>query len=166
MTAVETLLESIRAARDYPNGLLDDLPDEDWYRMPAEGVTHIGWQLGHIAWAQAGLCLIRVCGQEPDTVTVLPREYAGLFGKGSTPQADATLYPAPADLRTGADRIHAAALEAVSQLDDSELDEPAGPPHLMFTSKREALRWCAHHELTHTGQIILLRRLLGHTARR
>lgn len=166
MSAVAALLDNIRAARDYTNGLLDDLPEEDWYRMPTEGVTHIAWQAGHITWAQAGLCLIRVCGQKPESLTVLPQEYVELFGKGSTPQADADRYPAPADLRAVADRVHAAVIEAVSQLDDAELEQPAGAPHPMFTTKREALRWCAHHELTHTGQIILLRRLLGHAARR
>ncbi|QDU41405.1 DinB superfamily protein [Maioricimonas rarisocia] len=166
MTAVASLLDELRAAREYTNGLLDHVPDGDWYRMPAEGVTHIAWQVGHLAWAELGLCLVRVCGMSPEEISLLPKHYGELFGKGSVPRTEDDRHPEPAELRAAADRVHAAALEAVSQLDDSVLDEPAGPPHLMFTSKREALRWCAHHELTHTGQIILLRRLLGHTARR
>ena len=57
---LETPLRQIQDAREYTLSLIEDLEPDDWFRMPAEGVTHIAWQAGHIAMAQFRLCLERL----------------------------------------------------------------------------------------------------------
>jgi uncharacterized damage-inducible protein DinB len=49
---------------------------------------------------------------------------------------------------------------------DEQLDVPVDPPHPVFNTKLEAIGWCSNHELLHTGQIALLRRLMGKPPRR
>ena len=42
----------IEFARRYTLILLQDLDDADWFRQPSEGVTHIAWQVAHLAMAE------------------------------------------------------------------------------------------------------------------
>ena len=38
----------------------------EWFRQPTEGVTHIAWQVGHLALAEYWLTLERIRGRRPD----------------------------------------------------------------------------------------------------
>ena len=129
--------------------------------MPREGVTHIAWQVGHIAVAEYYLTLQRIRGKRPEDGELIPEELMGLFGKGSIPQADASAYPSPDDIRQMFDRVHLRAVEEVGSLQDGILDEATDPPHPMFSTKLGALSFCPQHEMLHAGQIGLLRRLSG-----
>ena len=80
--------ERIEFARGYTLELLNDIPDADWFCMPSEGVTHIAWQVGHLAMAEYAICLARRRGSEIDDKTFLSRKFRRRFGKGSAPVAD------------------------------------------------------------------------------
>src|SRR5205085_865775 len=41
MSALQTALDQIAFARRYTLGLLEGVPEAEWFRMPAEGVTHV-----------------------------------------------------------------------------------------------------------------------------
>src|SRR5437764_224555 len=56
----------IQAARQYTLRLLDDLTQDEWFRMPQPSVTHIGWQIGHLAMAEYRLALERIRGVQAD----------------------------------------------------------------------------------------------------
>lgn len=159
---ISGLLNGIDFSRQYTLHLLKDLPDKDWYRMPGEGVTHIAWQAGHLAWAQYRLVFGRVIGLEEAGCGLVPDNYAVLFGKGTLPQADAAGLPTPAEILGVMHSVHHAVHEQLPAMDESILDDPSQPLHPAFSDKAGALRWCAAHELVHAGQIALLRRLLGH----
>lgn len=161
MSRSETIIGQIGSTRKYTESLLDGLNPEDWFRMPTEGVTHIAWQVGHIALAEYYLALQRIRGKRPEDGELVSEEVMGLFGKGSTPKADADVYPSPDDIRQMFDRVHRQAVEELGNLQDAILDESIDPPHPMFSTKLEALRFCPQHEMLHAGQIGLLRRLAG-----
>lgn len=161
MSRLEFVLQSIRFAREYTNDLLRDAPPEDWLRMP-EGVTHITWQVGHLAIVQYRLALVRIRGARPEDAAFIPDSYQELFGKGSVPRPDEAMYPSPAEIREVFDAVHKQVLEETPWLDDARLDEPTDRPHPAFNDKFGALCWSAGHELLHAGQIGLLRRLMGH----
>lgn len=59
MARAPSLLESIGRAREYTNYLLSGTDPDDWFRMPHEGVSHIAWQVGHLAFAEYSLALKR-----------------------------------------------------------------------------------------------------------
>ncbi len=165
MRRAETLLESIDRARGYTNDLLAATPTADWFRMPAGGVTHIAWQVGHLAFAQYRLGLARVRGEQPGDEQLLPHVFREKFGARSTPVADAATYPSVDEIRRVFDALHRRVRAEISALDDRILDEPLAAPHPRCSTKGGSLVWCAEHEMMHAGQIGLLRRLLGHSPR-
>jgi uncharacterized damage-inducible protein DinB len=162
MSQVKSAIDQIRTARLYTKDLLSHIDESDWFREPAEGVTHVAWQVGHLAVCEYGLALKRIRGAKPEDSDLFSDDYRTLFGKGSSPKADPGKYPAIADIRQVLDRVHKQAIEELSSLPEATFDAPTGdPPHPMFKTKLGALNWCAQHEFIHAGQIGLLRRLFG-----
>jgi hypothetical protein len=158
--AVEAL-GRIQMARRYSSNLLNNVPTKDWFRMPKEGVTHLGWQVGHLAMSQYRLTLERIRGKRPEDDRLIPASYVELFGKGSTPNADPGAYPPIEEIRRVFDAVHRQAETELAVTSDAALDAPTSPPHRIFNTKLEALHWCPQHEMLHAGQIGLLRRFLG-----
>jgi uncharacterized damage-inducible protein DinB len=161
MTRLEIALDQIKTARRYTLNLLDDLEPGDWFRQPSEGVTHIAWQIGHLAMAEYMLALKRLRGERPADHDLISADFLKQFGKGSTPEADPKLYPSPAEIRQTLGRVHEQSLAELPGYSDAELDQPPLFPHKLFNAKIDSLFWCARHEMVHAGQIGLVRRLLG-----
>ena len=155
--------ERLIFSRRYLLGLIDTFDDEDWLRQPREGVTHLAWQVGHSAWAQYGLCLIRIRGEQPADADLIPAHFRERYGKGSVPDPDPAKNESPGELRRVLDAVHAESLAVLEELPEEEFDASAGRPHPAFETKYGSLLWSAAHEMIHAGQIGLLRRLLGQT---
>lgn len=158
----DVLAHTMDSARKYTLTLLEAVPEADWFRQPPLGVTHVAWQVGHLAYAEYRLILERVRGQRPADTSLLPPDYTRLFGRGSIPQADPRQNPSPQQLREVLDRVHQQAMHELKSFTPEQLQEPISePPHPMFSDKGGAINWCAMHEMVHAGQIGLLRRLFG-----
>jgi len=153
-------LSQIRAARAYTLERLDGLDDAEWYVMPG-GVTHIAWQVGHLAMAQYRLGLDRIRGERPEDEHLISAEFLRRLGRDSVPEADQAGQPSPDELRAVFDRVHAAVLVECASLTEAEFAAAPTKPHRLFDTKLDSLLWCARHEMVHAGQIGLLRRLLG-----
>lgn len=164
MNRVDTALAQLQSARAYTNDLLDHISENDWFRQPAEGVTHIAWQVGHITIAEYGLALRRCRGTFSSDTEFVPNSYMKLFGKGSTPSPNASDYPTPAEIRGVLNQVHAHVVDELPKLDDAVWDESTVPQHPMFATKLGSFQFCSLHEMLHAGQIALLRRLLGKEA--
>lgn len=166
MARQQLAIEQILAAREYTKLTLAEVPMSDWFRQPAAGVTHVAWQVGHLAVAEYGLALKRLRGEQAEDEALISTAFRQQFGRGSQPHPDPAANPSPEEIRAVFDRVHVAAVRYLPTLSDAELDETAGdPPHPLFTTKLGALLWCARHEMAHTGQIALLRRLFGSAPR-
>jgi uncharacterized damage-inducible protein DinB len=161
MARAPSPLESISRARAYTNQLLSGTSPDDWFRMPHEGVSHIAWQVGHLAFAEYSLALKRIRGKRAEDAQLLPPAFVEKFGRGSLPQPDPRAYPSTAEIRGVFDALHQHVVDEISALDDAVFDEAVTDPHPHFSTKGGALVWCAEHEMMHAGQIGLLRRLLG-----
>ncbi|MHC4405124.1 MAG: DinB family protein [Planctomycetota bacterium] len=161
MSRLASVADQIRIARLYTKSLLDNLEANDWFRQPAEGVTHIAWQVGHLAAAEYYLTLLRIRGKREEDAALISDDDLKRFGKGSVPEADPGSYPSPEEIRGTFDRVHKQAVRELKELPETVLDERTDPPHPMFSTKLEALAFCSLHEMVHAGQIGLLRRLLG-----
>lgn len=158
---IQTVLTNIVFARNYTVWLLDSIPLSDWFRMPPGGVTHIGWQVGHLAFAQYRLVLDRVRGPRPDDAELNPEALIATFGAKSVADPDPSKYPPAEEIRAAFDRVHARVLADLPGIPDAELDTPVLRPHRLCKTKLECLNWCSHHEMVHAGQIGLIRRQLG-----
>jgi hypothetical protein len=161
MTEIDLLVSQIRSARKYTEHLLETIDETDWFRMPVGGVTHVAWQVGHLAYAEYRLALERIRGVAAGDAELIPERFQRLFGRQSVPDPDPSHAPAPAELRGVFDRVHRQALAELANFSDADLDIPIPSPHPLARNRREVLLWCGQHEMLHAGQIGLLRRLLG-----
>lgn len=159
--SLEFAIERIDRARQYTLQLLKDVDDELWFAVPPSSPTHVAWQVGHLAMAQYALCLMRVRDAQPGDRDIISRPFRKQFSKGTSPDADAAAYPAPAEIRGVFDAVHAQVMKELPGLDPKELENPLAAPHEMFTTRLGALHFSADHEMLHAGQIGLLRRMLG-----
>jgi hypothetical protein len=162
MIRLKCAVNQILFARNYTLDLVDSISSVDWYHMPSEGVTHIAWQVGHLAVAEYRLAIERIRGTKPSDDDLIPRHFLKLFGKGSTVTGDPGDYPGPDEIRTVLDHVHVASLKELQKLPLTELDRPPVSPHPLAKTKLDALNFCGQHEMLHAGQIGLLRRLLGY----
>jgi uncharacterized damage-inducible protein DinB len=161
MPNVRFLIEQIQFARSYTLRFLDEIDPSDWFRMPSEGVTHVAWQVGHLAVAEYRLALSRIRGVRPEDEDLIPERFLTLYSRDSRAEPDPAKNPHIGELRGVFDRVHQAAIGELSSNPDLDLDAAILQPHLLCTTKGEILRWCSHHEMIHAGQIALLRRLFG-----
>lgn len=162
--SLQVAFRQIQFARSYTNSLLADIEPGDWFAMPAGAPTHLGWQLGHIAMAQYGLCLFRLRGRQESDIDLMSGSFRKLFSKGSTPEVDAAKYPPPEEIRGTFDRVYQQVLKELPAVSEASLAEPVDMPYVDgFPNKLGALLMSSHHEFLHAGQIGLIRRLLGKT---
>jgi hypothetical protein len=161
VTDLERAASQIAFARGYTLKLVDTVDPADWFRMPAGNVTHVAWQVGHLAFAQYRLVLLRIRGRLPADAELLTDDFLKQFGANSVPDPDASRQLSPGEIRATLDRVHARVLRELPGFDPAKMGEPIDPPHPIAKTKIESLYWCAAHELVHAGQIGLLRRELG-----
>jgi hypothetical protein len=161
MARLQLALDQIIFARNYTLGLLDQTPTAEWFRQPPGGVSHVAWQVGHLAFAEYRLALWRIRGAQSQDGELISEKHRDLFGANSVPDPDPARHPSQADLRAVLDRVHVHVLRELRGLDENELGQPVLYPHPLAKTKLQALLWCANHEMVHAGQIGLLRRQLG-----
>jgi uncharacterized damage-inducible protein DinB len=161
MSRLALLRDQIIAVRKYTARLLEAIDPGDWFRMDQAGVSHVAWQVGHLAMAEYRLALDRVRGQRPEDAALISAQFVQTFGRTSVPNPNPAVYPAVAEIRGVFDRVHQQVLTELATLEPNSLDEPSLQPHGQFTTKGGALSWCAQHEMLHAGQIGLLRRQFG-----
>lgn len=159
-TSLELARKQIEFARSYTKTLLDDVQPEDWFTMPEGCVTHIGWQVGHLAMAQYGLCLFRIRGRQPIDTELMSSAFRKKYSKGTMPDADPANNPSPDEIMAVLERVHDQVMTEMAGYDEATLDEPVDMPYAAYATKLGALLFCSHHEMIHAGQIGLLRRLL------
>lgn len=162
MSRLALAVAQIVAAREYTCWLLDSIPSAEWFRTPQEGVTHVAWQVGHLAMAEYSLTLRRMRGERHEDERLIGPDFLAAFGRDSRPGLDPDQYPPAPEIRATFDRVHQQALLELEGIDDADLDTPLTQPHRLCRTKIDALWWCSRHEMLHAGQIGLLRRLAGH----
>ncbi len=163
---LQAAVERITFARRYTSQFLDDLNEADWFWTPPGFVTHIGWQVAHIAASQYGLCLFRLRGRTAEDETLIPQTFWDSFKIGSKPVAGAENNPPVGTILGVFDAMQEQVLSELADKTDEEVDMPLEKPHPAFTSVLGAIEYSPLHELIHVGQITLLRRLMGKPSKR
>jgi hypothetical protein len=154
-------LQQIEFAREYTLSILAAIDEADWFAMPSGCPTHVAWQVGHLAMAEYGLCLFRQRGRQPVDLELMTSSFRKLFSRGTVPEADASKYPDPAEIRATCDRIHEQVRTEAGGFTTEQLKEPVEMPYAVEATKLGSMLFCSHHEMLHAGQLGLLRRLLG-----
>jgi hypothetical protein len=159
---IAAYIDALVWARGYTVELLATIPDADWFAVPAGCPSHVAWQVGHLAFAEARLVVERVGGRTEVGGGVLPPEFITLFARNSVPEPDSAKHPPPGEIQRVMDHIHEAALRTLRDTADGDLETLVpGSPHRFCRTKADYARWVSHHEFLHAGQIGLIRRMLG-----
>ena len=166
MFGKERIIYQLERTRVLTHQMIERVPHESWFEMPS-GITHVAWNVGHIAVAEYFLGMIFVRGPKDEDAGLIREDYVELFGYGSVPQPDPSLYPSPGDLLQALDAVHRQLLLETKAMPTAELEDPCLFPegefdhHPIFKQKGGALEWIAFHEHVHIGTLGLLRRELG-----
>ena len=161
LSRLELAIGQIRFSREYTQSLIADLEPSDWFRQPTEGVSHLAWQVGHLAMAQYGLCLFRMRGRADVDQSLMSSGFRKQFSKGTTPDPDPSKNPSPENICSVFNRVYEQAMLELPTFNDLVLDEVVDMPYAAIATKFGGLLFCSHHEKLHAGQIGFLRRLLG-----
>src|SRR5262245_21433365 len=159
MSRLSDALDQIALTRRYLLERLDTVPLADWFTIPAGGVSHVAWQVGHLAFAEYRLCLERFRPSTPADEGLISAAFLKPFGCDSRHET-VTGYTAE-EIRAVFDRVHARVTEELPSYPDADLDLAPLLPHPLFTTRIGALRYAPLHEMIHCGQIAMLRRMLG-----
>ena len=162
----ERIIYQLERTRVLSLQMIERVPHDQWFEMPT-GVTHVAWNVGHMAIAEYFLGLVFVRGARESDRGFIPESYVELFGYGSVATPDSNAYPSPEQILDVLGVVHMNLLEETRALSAVELSEPCEflegefDHHPIFTQKGGALEWIGYHEHVHIGAIGLLRRELG-----
>jgi len=157
----ELARKQIEFARNYTLSLLEGLSDSDWFRVPGGGLTHIAWQVGHLAASQYLLTLFRLRGKREEDTRFIAKPFLQAFGKGSTPNPKSASSHSLEEIRATFHGVYQQMLQELPKYADSELTKTVIEPYAVCNTLLGSLLFCAQHEMLHAGQIGLLRRRLG-----
>jgi DinB superfamily len=129
---------------------LNDITDEEAHRIPAQAVSPIVWQAGHVAYVNFSFAYGP--GQARDRS---PETYPGLFATGTGGPAG---YPPLASVVKAVDDSHAA---LVARVAEANLSTPADGPFGAWSNFAEMFAFANSHCWYHIGKIATLRALLG-----
>jgi hypothetical protein len=125
--------------------------------QPASSDNHLMWQIGHMATGYSWFA--SMLDGKPAT---LGEMYDKLFGYGSKPTSDPSMYPAQAEVRRIHDEQYQRVLRAARAMSDADGLKPTVTDSGGFAKNRlDCLYKCIWHEGWHQGQISGLRRALG-----
>ncbi|MEN1678846.1 MAG: DinB family protein [Planctomycetota bacterium] len=158
---IEHATQRMKLARSFTHHCLEDLAPEQWFWQPADGMNHIAWHVGHLAFAQYFLCLKRIRDRIEADEPLISTKFLKRYKRGSSPDPMPENNETIAELRRVVDGVFDEAMRELAKWTDEELDVPSSPPHPVFDTKLGAIEWCPQHEMMHAGQMTLLRRLMG-----
>jgi hypothetical protein len=64
-------LRQFQTARKYTLSLIEGLTPDQWFWTPQPPVSHVAWQIGHVAVAQYGLMLFRQRGRSSEDADLM-----------------------------------------------------------------------------------------------
>jgi DinB family protein len=162
MSRLREALDQLDFARKYTLFRVETVPLSEWFTIPPGCVSHVAWQVGHIAMAEYRICLDRLRPRTTADEAMISDEFLKAFARESIPSGDQGTYPSAAEIRAVYDRVHSRILEELPSYSDADLDLPPLKPHPLFNTRYAGVRYAPFHEMIHCGQIALIRRMLGH----
>lgn len=132
---------------------IEGLADDEFYRAP-EVTNHMLWLLGHVTNTRLGVMIY--LGGSPE------RPWDDLFSKGSQP-GDRDTLPSVSEVRDAWEATGAALAAQFEAVTEAKLQEPCARNYpIADKTMLGAVAFLAGHEFWHLGQMVALRKWLGH----
>jgi hypothetical protein len=165
MQTKEAILYVLNSARYVTNSYLSDLSDHDLLVRPTPGAHHIAWQLGHLLISEAFMASGVSAGAGIALTTgFLERHSAEHSGLRSDLNEAPGLDPfcSKAQYLELRNKQREKTLELINEISNEELSAP-GPEKMQSyaPTKGAVLLAIGTHEMMHSGQWAVVRRLLG-----
>lgn len=155
---MKPVLHSFAYCLDYLREQVADVAAAQMVAQPNGIMNHPAWVIGHLTHA------CQLLGGVIGLPEWLPNGWAGRYGTGSVPVADAGLYETKDDALAILGDAQARLTGAVERLADSRLDEPFPDESylVVFPTIRHALtQVLVGHTANHIGQVSVWRRAMG-----
>jgi hypothetical protein len=137
--------------------LLADWPHDKLTHQSSQYDNHALWTMGHLSTTYSWLASLL-----DGHMTPLPESYNTLFGMGSKPGADASIYPPMGEVRHNFDSTYQRFIDLASKINPADAHKPTVANSHGFAKDRvDVLVKAAWHEGWHSGQLSTLRRCLG-----
>ena len=155
-------IDAVRAAlrmNDISMRFIEDMRDAPLTQPMSAGGNHPLWVLGHLAHSEAAFRQGMV--GEPNPL----EHWTPLFGGGSVPKADASLYPTFDEVHRAYREQRAASLKLLDEIGDAGLGQrPTNPPpglEDVFDTVGATFLLMTQHHWFHCGQVADARRAAG-----
>jgi hypothetical protein len=133
------------------------IPESQATTQPAGHRNHALWQIGHMAVNNQWFAHM-IDGRGIQT----PAAWNDLFGMGSEPKPDASIYPPLGELKAAFTKSLERITDAAHSYTDAELNHPCtGESGGFLTDKMDSILKAAWHHGYHTGQVATLKKALG-----
>lgn len=150
-------IEMLNFAHGMTTALLADWPTDKLTHQSVPTDNHALWTIGHLAMTYSWFASLL-----DGHMTPMPDSYNPLFGMGSKPVADPTIYPPMGEVRHHFDSAYARFIELAAKIKPADATKPTvGNAHGFCKDRADVLDKAAWHEGWHAGQLSSLRRVLG-----
>lgn len=157
-TATNVIRASLATAQFCVNAYLSDLTDADLLVRPVPGANHIAWQLGHLILSEHNM-ISAVC---PGAMPALPEGFAARYTKETAKLNDPKAFDTKEDFLRLMNEQREGTVAALAELNDDDLERPSPDsfrdyaPTVGATFDLQASHW-----MMHSGQWVIVRRVLG-----
>lgn len=159
MKAIDVIRWALHATDEGTTELVKDMRDAPLTPPTSRGGNHPLWILGHLAVIEGGIPQILFGEKNP------VEHWKPLFGIGSEPKTDASLYPSFDEVLRTYRGLRANTLKLLEQVGEAGLDRvpKAVPPSFedVMRTFGQTLLLITLHNMVHYGQITDARRVAG-----
>jgi len=150
-------LRAMRSGRAFLKRMLEQTPDELYFKPPIPGANHPAWVVGHLA-STDDFVLMQLSGRS----SMLPPAWAELFQGGSTCHPGPEKYPSREELERKLDETRAALESWYASRSEEQLVAAIEGELGMFIPTYSAIGpSCSFHDAFHAAQISMTRRGAG-----
>jgi hypothetical protein len=158
MNTHEAIISNLHTARYVMSSYLGDLTDSDLLVRPVSGAHHAAWQLGHLIVSEYQM----LNGVKPGSAPSLPADFIAKHDKTAAGSSNLSDFCSKEQYISLMQGLREATIATLSQLTIDDLSKP-GPEAMRSYAPRvgSVFLAIANHELMHSGQIAVIRRVLG-----
>jgi uncharacterized damage-inducible protein DinB len=157
MNTHEAIISNLQSARYVMSRYLEDFRDEELLARPHSGAHHVAWQLGHLILSECQM----VRAVRPESACDLPAEFIAKHDKASAVKSQMADFYSKDVYISLMDKVRQATLEALKRTSQEDLSKPGPEAMRSYAPKVGSVFLAiANHEMMHSGQIAVVRRVL------
>lgn len=158
MNTHEVMLSNLHSSRYVMSRYLEDLTDADLLVRPHPDAHHIAWQLGHLILSECHM----VRAVRPQCAFDLPAACVAKHDKAAAGRSQLSDFYTKDAYLAFMEQVREATFTALKQLSQDELSYPGPEAMRSYAPKIGSVFLAiANHEMMHSGQIAVVRRVLG-----